>query len=58
MDKTDDKGDREEKTMNSSNSIKTKDMAYIALCAVLLAVCSWISIRITTGVRAGRLNIF
>ena len=47
MDKTDDKGDREEKTMNSSNSIKTKDMAYIALCAVLLAVCSWISIPFT-----------
>ncbi|MBQ1892315.1 MAG: biotin transporter BioY, partial [Firmicutes bacterium] len=33
--------------MNSSNSIKTKDMAYIALCAVLLAVCSWISIPFT-----------
>ena len=33
--------------MNSSNSIKTKDMAYIALCAVLLAACSWISIPFT-----------
>ena len=47
MDKTDDKREREENTMNSSNSIKTKDMAYIALCAVLLAVCSWISIPFT-----------
>ena len=32
---------------SSSSSIKTKDMAYIALCAVLLAVCSWISIPFT-----------
>ena len=27
-----------------NNKLTTKDMAYIALCAVMLAICSWISI--------------
>ena len=30
--------------MNSAKSLKTTDLVYIALCAVLIVICSWISI--------------
>ncbi len=30
--------------MNSHSKFKTTDLVYIAICAVMLAVCSWISI--------------
>ena len=30
--------------MNGNNKFKTTDLVYIAICAVMLAVCSWISI--------------
>ena len=33
--------------MNSKSTAKTRDMAYIALCAVMLTVCSWISLPFT-----------
>lgn len=35
---------REQKTMRGSARRKTYDMAYIAVFAVLMAICSWISI--------------
>lgn len=35
---------QEQKTMRASERGKTYDMAYIAIFAVLMAVCSWISI--------------
>jgi len=36
-----------EQTTTTTQGLKTRDLAYIALCAVLIAVCSWVSIPLT-----------
>lgn len=44
--------------MSTSTGNKTQDMVYIAMFAVLIAVCSWISIPITVPVSLQTFGVF
>ena len=42
----------------TNDKLKTKDIVYIALCAVVLAVCSWISIPTTVPFTMQTFGVF
>ena len=44
--------------MSTKSKITTKDMAYIALCAVIIAICSWLSVPATIPFTLQTFGIF